>query len=55
MERCLLDCGQSNLDTPAEQRAQGTMSTVDIHVLVNGKLMALVDAESPSVMNKLGE
>jgi hypothetical protein len=55
MERCPWDYGQSNLDTPAEQRVQGAMTAVDSHVLVDGELVALVEAESPNVMNKLGE
>ena len=55
MERCLWDYDQSNLDTSAEQRVQGAMSAVDSHVLVNGELVALVEAESLNVMNKLGE
>lgn len=49
MERCLWDYGQSNLDMPAEQRVQEAVSAVDSHVLLNGELVALVEAESRRV------
>jgi len=39
----------------AEQRVEGARSIVDFHALVNDKLVALVEATSPTVMNKLGK
>ena len=55
MERCLWDYGHSNLNTLAKQRVQGAMSAINSHILINSELMALVEAESPNVMNKFGE
>ena len=40
---------------PHEQRVEGARSAVDFHILVNNEHVALVEAESPSVMNGLGE
>jgi len=38
----------------AKQWVEGLRSAVDFHVLVNSKLMALVEVESSNVINKLG-
>ena len=38
-----------------EQRVEGTRSVVDFHALVDNELVALVEAESPNVMDTLGE
>ena len=43
------------LQIDLEQKAEVANSFVDFHVLVDGKLVALVEAQSPTVMNMLGK
>ena len=38
-----------------EQGVEGARSVVNFHALVDDKLVALVEVNSPTVMNKLGE
>jgi len=52
---CLFEYDQSNFEMTLEQRVEGARSVVDFHALVDDKLAALVEAKSPTVMNKLGE
>ena len=55
MARCLWEYDRSKFRMPHEQRVGGVTSAVGFHILVNNKHVALVEAKSPSVMNKLGE
>ena len=55
MTKCLWQYDRSKFKTLPEQKAEVAKSIVDFHVLVDGKLVALVEAKSPNVMNKLGE
>jgi hypothetical protein len=54
--QCLGEYDQSEFEAVFEQKAEvAAKSIVDFHVQVNDKLVALVEAKSPTVMNKLGE
>jgi len=55
MTKCLWQYDRSKFEMAAEQRVEGARSIVDFHALVNDKLVALVEATSPTVMNKLGK
>ena len=52
---CLFEYDQSNFEMTFEQKVEGARSVVDFHALVDDKLVALVEAKSPNVMNRLGE
>jgi hypothetical protein len=52
---CLWQYDQLKFRTRVEQKVEGVRSVVDFHALVEGKLVAVVEAESPNVMDRLGE
>jgi len=54
-EVCLLKYDKSTFKARSEQRFGEARSIVDFHVLVNKKLVAIVEAKSPTVMHRLGE
>ena len=52
---CLFRYDQSDFEIRLQQRVEGTRTVVDFHALVDDKLVAVVEAESPTMMIKLGE
>ena len=52
---CLWQYRQCKFSVRPEQKAEVGKSIVDFHALVDGKLVALVEAKSPTMMIKLGE
>jgi hypothetical protein len=56
-DECLWEYDESKCDMLPEQKADSEVakSIVDFHVLVNDRLVALIEAKSPTVMHKLGE
>ena len=53
--RCLWQYDRSKFKKTAEQKVVGAKSAVDFHILVNDNFVTLVEAKSPTVMNKLSE
>jgi hypothetical protein len=52
---CLWEYDHLRFLAEAQQGVQGAKSMVDFYVLVDGEVVALVEAKSPSVMNMLHE
>jgi hypothetical protein len=52
---CLWQYHRCKFDILPKQKGEVGKSIVDFHALVDGKLVALVEAKSPTMMIKLGE
>src|SRR5258708_8884023 len=53
--KCLGKYDQCKFKALPEQKVAIAKSAVDFHALINGEPVALVEAKSPRVMDKLGE